>query len=189
MRLRAEVTALRKFTNAAAGAIPAGAPAPAAGATGAVVEAAEALRPVLSTNGPPWNYKGFATPDSTVSTMLWAMEQGRLDLLLSSGTPEAQAQIQQEFGAVNSPAEKMKVQASEITEVRPSAIFPSNENEAYFSMVINKPTQQVIAEETMQIGGRTIEKGQPYTLGAQVSESVVKLQKIGNEWKFAGKVK
>lgn len=185
MRLRAEVTALRKLTNAAAGGIPAPkepqAPAPA-------VAAAPEAPPVLSTNVPPWNYRGFARPDDTASTMVWAMEQGRLDLLLTSATPEAQAQIQQEYGVVNNPAEKLKADAAGIVEVKPSAIYPPTENEAYISMVINKPAQQVIAEEPIQIGGRTVERGQAYTVGAQVSESVLKLQKVGNEWKFAGKV-
>jgi len=47
----------------------------------------------MATNTPPWGYKGFARPDDTLSTMVWAMEQGRMDLLLSSATPEAQAQL------------------------------------------------------------------------------------------------
>jgi hypothetical protein len=182
MRLRAEVTALRKVTNAAAGAIPAVAPAPVVAADPALA-ASEAPRPVLATNGPPWNYKGFARPDDTLSTMVWAMEQGRLDLLLSSATPEAQAQIQQEYGS----PEKLKAQASEIAEIRPSPNHPPTENEVYMSMVMHRPAQQVTAEETIDIGGRTIEKGQPYTVGAQVSETLVKLQRVGNEWKFAGK--
>lgn len=181
MRLRAEVTALRKFTNAAAGAIPAPRAAPAM--TDIAVAAPAAAVPVMATNAAPWNYKGFAQPDDTMNTMVWAMEQGRMDLLLASATPEAQAQIQQEYGSI----EKMRAQASEITEIRPALNHAATENEVYMTMVINKPAQQGIAPEKMEIGGQTVGKGQPYSVGAQVLEAVVKLQRVGNEWKFAGK--
>jgi hypothetical protein len=190
MRLRAEVTALRKLTNTAAGAIPAGgAPAMVAAPDPTVASPAGEGGQMLVTNRPPWNYKGFARPDDTMNTMVWAMEQGRMDLLLNSATPEAQAQIQQEFGLAHSPNEKLKAQATEILEIRPSTKHPPTENEVYMSMLVQKPAQQVIAEETMDVGGgRTIEKGQPYTMSAQLSEAVVKLQRVGNEWKFAGKI-
>jgi hypothetical protein len=181
MRLRAEVTALRKFTNAAAGAIPAPRAAPAM--TEIAVATPAAAAPVMATNTPPWNYKGYAQPDDTLNTMVWAMQQGRMDLLLNSATPEAQAQIQQEYGS----AEKLKAQASEIVQIKPSANHPPTENEVYVSMVIHKPAQQIVAEEPIDIGGRTIEKGQAYTVPAQVSETLVKVQRVGNEWKFAGK--
>jgi len=181
MRLRAEVTALRKFTNAAAGAIPGPRAAPAM--TDIAVTAPAAAAPAMATNTPPWGYKGFARPDDTLSTMVWAMEQGRMDLLLSSATPEAQAQIQQEYGST----EKLKAQASEIVEIKPSANHPPTENEVYMSMVIHKPAQQIVAEEPVDIGGRTIEKGQAYTVAPQVTEALVKVQRVGNEWKFAGK--
>jgi hypothetical protein len=187
MRLRAEVTALRKLTNAAAGA-PAAMIATNTASAEIAAQTGDAARGAGPTNGPPWNYRGYARPEDTMATMAWAMEQGRLDLLLNSATPEGQAQIQQEYGVAHNPNEKLKAQAGEIVEVRPSTAFPSTENETYLTMVINKPAQQAVAEETMQIGGKTFERGQPYTIGAQVLESVVKLQKVGSEWKFAGKV-
>ncbi len=186
MRLRAEVTALRKYTNSLAGAVTSTSARTAAGSPPGNSPAetqAEAARPLLTTNSPPWQFKGFATPSDTLSTMVWAMEQGRMDVVLSSATSDAQAQIQQEYGSM----EKLKAQASEIAEIKPSPNHPGNENEVFLNMVIHKPGQQVIAEETIQVGGQTIEKGQPYTIGPQVSETLVKLQRVGNEWKFAGK--
>jgi len=182
MRLRAEVTALRKFTNAAAGGIPAPRAAPVM--TDLTQAAAVGPAPAMATNAPPWDFKGYAQPNDTLNTMVWAMQQGRMDVLLNSSTPEAQAQIQQEYGS----AEKLKAQASEIVELKPSANHPPTGDEVYMSMVIHKPAQQIVAEESVDIGGRTIEKGQSYTLGPQVSEALVKLQRVGNEWKFAGKV-
>jgi hypothetical protein len=186
MRLRAEVTALRKLTNAAAGAPlrVASRPPGYADPTGLVSPATESAPMTITTNSAPFNYRGFARPEDTMSTMVWAMGEGRLDLLLSSATPEAQAQIQQEYAGS---AEKVKAQASEIVEIKPSPNHPPTENEVYMSMVVQKPEQQIVAAEPINIGGRTIEKGQPYTLGAQVSETLVKLQRVGNEWKFAGK--
>ena len=147
-----------------------------------------AAPPVLTTNGPPWNFKGYARPEDTVSTIVWAMEQGRLDLLLNSATPEAQVTLQQEYGPSSNPTEQLQRQARDIVEVRPSQNYPPTENEVYMSMVINRPEQQLIAEQKMDIGGWTVEKGQPYTIGAQNSETIVKLQRVGNDWKFGGKI-
>ena len=107
-----------------------------------------------------------------------------MDLLLGSATPEAQAQIQAEYGTID----KLQAQAREINEIRPATNYPPTENEVYMAMVISRPEQQLIAEQKMDIGGRTVEKGQAYTLGAQRSEAVVKLQRVGNDWKFAGKM-
>ena len=185
MRLRREVTELRRLTNTAAGAVPARSATAAVPPPDATLAATSAPPPVLTTNGPPWNFKGYTRPEDTMSSMVWAMEQGRMDLLLGSATPEAQVQIQAEYGTID----KLQAQAREIVEVRPAANYPPTENEVYMAMVINRPEQQLIAEQKMDIGGRTVEKGQAYTLGAQSGEAIMKLQRVGNDWKFAGKVK
>jgi hypothetical protein len=107
---------------------------------------------------------------------------------MNSATPEAQAVIQQEYGPSNNPAEQLQNQARDIVAVRPAQNYPPTENEVYMAMVTNRPEQQLIAEQKMDIGGRTVEKGQAYTLGAQSGETIVKLQRVGNDWRFAGKV-
>ena len=184
MRLRAEVTALRKFTNAAAGAVrapAAAAPVPTADATLAGTPAP----PALGTNGPPWSFKGYTSPNDTMATYIWAMEQGRMDLLMNTATPEGQTELQRRY--VNN-ADSLRAEAKKVLEVRPSTTHPPTENEVYLTVTTEDPAQQVTVKDAEAAAKAGLPVGSQYTLGAQRRETTVKLQRIGNNWQYAGAV-
>jgi hypothetical protein len=187
MRLRAEVSALRKgATTAPVSTVPL------AVATSVAdeqqISSPGALAPgMLTTNTPPWSYAGYTRPGDTITSMIWAMQQGRLDLLLQSATSEGQAELQRGLASSNA-VETMQSEATKVVEVRPSATYPSNEEEAYMTMIIEEPARQMVMEDNAQIGNQAIPAGSVYTVGAQRIEKTVKLQKVGNEWRYAGAV-
>lgn len=188
MRLRGEVTALRRATNsvASAGAARnlASVSPPAVGAS-APAPLPEAL---LTTNAPPWNNVGYARPADAMSSLIWTMQQGRMDLLLGAATPEAQQELQRGFASTSNSVERIQAEAAKIVEVRPSALYPSNDREAYMTMVIDEPAKQLVLEENAQVGNQALAAGTPYTQAAQKIETTVKLQKVGNDWRYAGRV-
>ena len=182
MRLRAEVTALRQMTNAAAQQ-PAPVPLPELRQDAAAAALPEGI---LTTNTAPWNNAGFARPADTLSTLLWAMQQGRMDVVLNTATPEGQIQLQQVYGSSTNPVEKLQADGGKVVEVRPSTAFPSNENEVYMSIVMQDTPQQITnpqSPETAQAQPRVRRPGR-----AMRREQTVKLEKVGNDWRYSGVV-
>ena len=175
MRLRAEVSELRRQTNApkaAAIARPNADLVPPEPVAAAPVGPAGEARP-------PWRNAGFAEPAAAASTMVWASETGQFETLLSAMTPEAQADLRQKIATGTATVDTLKAEAQMVAGVRPSPNHPPTENEAYFVMDF------VAAPLAGTAPGQPAQPSNP--IQGQNAQ-VVRFQKVGNQWLYAGRV-
>jgi Domain of unknown function (DUF4878) len=159
-RLRNEVQQLRKATNEVA----------------KLRQENEKLKDVRKSNAPAanptpgkqgalvpkenWAFAGYASPESTVQSAIWAVSQGDLKTFLGSLTPEMQEEIKKEWG-----------QKSE-AEIAAEGKAETQKTKGY--QIQN--TQTISPDEvvlSLQMDGK------------ETSEEMT-VKRIGTEWKLAG---
>ena len=173
MRLRAEITALRRQTNAPSAAVSR------AETNNAVIGSAAPVEQGNIEARPPWRNAGFAQPIDAASTVFWAAEQGQVEAMMSGMTPEAQAEVRQRIALGKVTPENLKLEAASIAGFRPSPNHPSTENETYLVMDVAAAPQSATA---------TAADSPQNNIPAQTHQQVVRFQKIGNQWLYAGKL-
>jgi RNA polymerase sigma factor (sigma-70 family) len=111
-----------------------------------------------------WGYAGYASPEAAAHTWTWAMSQGKVELVLESIAPEAQARFKDRLEG--SKAEELAQEIAkglklwggyDITERK-----DISENEVHLKMAMYKAD------------------------GSSVDQADYKIKKIGDLWKFAG---
>jgi RNA polymerase sigma factor (sigma-70 family) len=143
----------------------------------AIVAAGTATVAIKHTNAPgnaimakadpsPFTFAGYATPESSLQSWLWAMSQGNLKEVEAGFTPE-QAE---RFRA------KMKDKSDD--EIRSLLVAW-----AHTMVGFQISQKQIISDDEV----RLLLLVQPYPGHPHVGNDLQVLQKVGDEWKYAGK--
>jgi hypothetical protein len=107
-----------------------------------------------------WAFAGYATPDSTLQSMVWAMSQGDMKTFLAGVSPEGRAMLEKEW--------ENKTEAQIADEGRKEM-----EKTTGYHILDRKTVSNEEVELQMVMDGENhIEK--------------ISMKKYGNEWKFAG---
>lgn len=107
-----------------------------------------------------WAFAGYATPDSTLQTMVWAVSQGDMKTFLAGVSPEGRAMLENEW--------ENKTEAQIADEGRKEM-----ENKTGYHIMDRKAVSNEEVELQMVMDGENhVEK--------------ISMKKYGNEWKFAG---
>ena len=177
MRLRAEVSELRRRTNTPPQTQTKAAPpqtitTPAAGAVSAGAE--QGTNTVVTG---PWRNAGFAQPADAAQTLIWSAHAGTIETMMSAMTPEAQAELQQQIASGALSAEALKGQFTAYYALQPSPHHQSTENEAFFAG---------------QAAARPMARSQPGDPAALnipgTTQQILRFQKIGDQWLYAGRL-
>jgi RNA polymerase sigma factor (sigma-70 family) len=133
------------------------------------IRATRDSNPALSDDGQryfskeSWAFVGYAKPESTFQSVVWAMSKGDLKTMLASVSPEEQVRMEKEF-AGKSEEEIVAGNATEMEKIKGFRILknePISDDEVILTIFGDGK------EETMK----------------------VRVKRIGNEWKLAGRVK
>jgi RNA polymerase sigma factor (sigma-70 family) len=113
----------------------------------------------------PFTFAGYATPEASIQSMLWAGSQGDFDKLKAACTPEQRERFER------------KMAGKSADEIRHEAIAWAN------ALIGYKITQKdVVAEDEIHLHIHAT----PSTEGLHAGKVVVIMKKVGNEWKQAG---
>jgi RNA polymerase sigma factor (sigma-70 family) len=161
LRLRGEVGMLRQLTNNLAK-LPGQAAQQRLQAPGAATSSETASAPLEYVPRDQYAFAGYANPEAAVKSMHWIMSQGDVRSAFAMHTPEGQ--------------ENLKAQWGNRTEAEISTgIINDNDNKKVLGYRITK--QEVISHDEVVVS--------IYQEGRN-QEKKMRLQKIGNEWKYAG---
>lgn len=165
LRLRSEVGLLRRQTNELAKLREENRQLRATLAVG------EAL---LSTNSPPmtppenifpkesWAFAGYATPEAALQSFTWAMSTGDVRTFQASMSPDGQQQL------------AGKYEGKSDAEIAASMVSDMDKTSGY--RILGKDVASE-SEVTLTI-----------YIDGEATQARIKMQKIGNDWKFAGAV-
>jgi len=109
---------------------------------------------------------GYATPEAAYKSLLWARSTGNLETVLAACTPERAKSL------------RMKLQGKSDDEIRQGLIEEANHMVAY-----QLAEKEVISDSEVRLHLLV----QPYPGHPRVGNDVQDMQKIGNDWKYAGK--
>jgi RNA polymerase sigma factor (sigma-70 family) len=109
---------------------------------------------------------GYATPEAGYKSLLWAMSTGNLESVVAACTPERANGL------------KTKLQGKSDDEIRQSLIEEADHRVAY-----QLTQKEVISDSEVRLHLLV----QPYPGHPRVGNDVQDMQKIGNDWKYAGK--
>jgi hypothetical protein len=139
-----------------------------AGTSGLVVHIVQAradgAKAASRASAPP--FAGFGTPEEAMKSFIWSESTGDLDKLLSACTPEQAERFKKKIGAM--PQDEIRRRMVEEAK-----------NRANYEIT----DQEVISDQEVRLHLRT----QPYPGHPNVGNDVQVMQKIGKEWKYAGK--
>jgi hypothetical protein len=178
MRLRAEVSELRRRTNSSASQTQTTARAATTIATPdpAAVPAAADQRTNTVVTG-PWRNAGFAQPADAAQTLVWSAHAGTIDTMMSAMTPEAQAEVQQQIASGALTAEALKRQFTLVHRLEPSPQHQTTENEAFFTAHVAIPPVP-----------RTQPRDPAALTAPAGAQQIFRFQKVGDQWLYAGRV-
>ena len=111
-------------------------------------------------------FAGFATPEAALKSFVWSESTGELDKLLAACTPEQGDRF------------KKKLTGMPTNELRRRMVEEAN-NRANYTITDNED----ISDTEVRLHLRV----QPYPGHPNVGNDIQVMQKIGNEWKYAGK--
>jgi len=180
MRLRAEVSELRRKTNAPAASQAAGGNVPATPSTNAPIQAGTLQSSGQGTNAimkGPWRNAGFAQPANAAQTLIWSAHAGTVETMLSAMTPELQAETQQLIASGAQTGEDLKRWFTAIYAMRPSPQHQTTESEAFF---IGDSARSEISRA---------QPGDHSALNTTANrQQVLRFQKVSDQWLYAGRV-
>jgi RNA polymerase sigma factor (sigma-70 family) len=114
----------------------------------------------------PFSFAGYATPEAAFQSFLWALSTGNLEKALAFCSPEQTERI------------RKKLKGKSDDEIRRGLVAWAN------SMVGYQLTKkEIISDDEV----RLLLLVQPYPGHPNVGNDLQVMQKIGNEWKYAGK--
>jgi hypothetical protein len=119
-----------------------------------------------STKPAAFTQAGYATPEAAYKTLLWEMSTGNLERTLAACTPERAEGL------------KAKLQGKSDEEIRRLLIEEANHRVAY-----QLTQEEVVSESRVRLHLLV----QPYPGHPRTGNDVQEMQKIGNQWKYAGK--
>jgi RNA polymerase sigma factor (sigma-70 family) len=139
-----------------------------AGTTGLVVEIVNARADGAKTSSPTsaLAFAGFATPEAALKSFVWSESTGDLDKLLTACTPDQGERFKKRIAGM--PQNELKRHMVEEAS-----------NRANYAIT----DKEVISDTEVRLHLRV----QPYPGHPNVGNDVQVMQKIGNEWKYAGK--
>ena len=119
-----------------------------------------------SGNGQLPAFSGYATPEAALKSFIWAESTGNLDKLLAACTPEQAARM------------KAKTIGKSDEEIRRLMVEEAK----------NRANYEIVQKETMSDDEVRLQlRVQPYPGHPRAGNDIQVMQKIGNEWKYAGK--
>ncbi len=138
--------------------------------------AAESRRPAPAAAPPPadyltkesWTYAGYDTPEAALQTIAWAMTRGDTRNFLASLTPEEMARTQNGWQG--------KTEAEIATEIQNDVSGGKDGPVAGFRVLKKEALSDTEMVITLDVSG----------LPPNQSTPQMKLQRIGNQWRFAG---
>jgi RNA polymerase sigma factor (sigma-70 family) len=139
-----------------------------AGTTGLVVQFvnARADGAKTSSTASALAFAGFATPEAALKSFVWSESTGDLDKLLAACTPEQGERFKKKITGI--PPNELKQRLLEEANNRANYVITDKE---------------VISETEVRLHLRV----QPYPGHPNVGNDIQVMQKIGNDWKYAGK--
>jgi len=111
-------------------------------------------------------FAGFATPEAALKSFIWAESTGKLETLLAACSPEQAARF------------KKKIAGTPDAELRRRMLEEAKNRSNY-----EVTGKDVISDDEVRLHLRV----QPYPGHPNVGNDVQVMQKIGNEWRYAGK--
>jgi len=111
-------------------------------------------------------FAGFATPEAALKSFIWAEGTGKLETLLAACSPEQAARFKKKIAGVSEPELRRRM----LEEARNRSNYEVTDKE-------------VISDDEVRLHLRV----QPYPGHPNVGNDVQVMQKIGNEWRYAGK--
>jgi len=139
-----------------------------AGSTTVVIYSVNAQTNVAKASGNPRlpAFSGYATPEAALKSFIWSEGTGDLDKLLAACTPEQAARM------------KAKTVGQSEEEIR-RLMVEEAKNRANYEIT----EKEVMSDDEVCLHLRV----QPYPGHPNVGNDLQVMQKIGNEWKYAGK--
>jgi hypothetical protein len=121
-------------------------------------------KPSSSSRSPA--FSGYATPEAALKSFIWSEGTGNLDKLLAACTPEQAARM------------KAKTVGKSEEEIR-RLMVEEAKNRANYEIA----DKEIMSDDEVRLHLRV----QPYPGHPNVGNDVQVMQKIGAEWKYAGK--
>jgi RNA polymerase sigma factor (sigma-70 family) len=139
-----------------------------AGTAGIVIQTVNAQSDVgkASSKSTAFTMAGYATPEAALKSFIWSESTGNLDKLLAACTPEQAARI------------KAKTAGKSEDELRRFMVEEAKNRVNY-----EIAQKEIISADEVRLHLRV----QPYPGHPRVGYDVQVMQKIGDEWKYAGK--
>jgi RNA polymerase sigma factor (sigma-70 family) len=119
-----------------------------------------------STTSPTFAFAGYSTPEAALKSFIWSESTGDLDKLLAACTPAQAARM------------RTKTTGKSEDELR-RLMLEEAKNRANYEIT----QKEVISDEEVRLHLRV----QPYPGHPNVGNDIQTMQKIGKEWKYAGK--
>ena len=111
-------------------------------------------------------FAGFATPEAALKSFVWSESTGDLDKLLAACTPEQGERFKKKLASMPS------------NELKQRMVEEAN-NRANYAIT----DKEVVSDTEVRLHLRV----QPYPGHPNIGNDVQVMQKIGNNWKYAGK--
>jgi RNA polymerase sigma factor (sigma-70 family) len=115
---------------------------------------------------PAFAFAGYATPEAGFKSFIWSESTGNLDKLLAACTPEQAARM------------RTKAVGKSSDELR-SLMVQEATNRSNYELI----EKEIVADDEVRLHLQV----QPYPGHPSVGNDVQVMQKIGGEWKYAGK--
>lgn len=140
----------------------------AAGTSTIVIQTVKAQTNALKASGKPstFTFAGYATPEAALKSFIWSESTGNLDKLLAACTPSQAARM------------KKKTAGKSEDELR-TLMVEEAKNRANYEIT----QKEAVSDDEVRLHLRV----QPYPGHPGVGNDVQVMQKIGDEWKYAGK--
>ncbi len=119
-----------------------------------------------STKSAAFAQAGYATPEAGYKTLLWEMSSGNMERTLAACTPDRAEGL------------RAKLQGKSDEEIRRLLVEEANHRVAY-----QVTQEEVVSESKVRLHLLV----QPYPGHPRAGNDVQEMQKIGNQWKYAGK--
>jgi RNA polymerase sigma factor (sigma-70 family) len=111
-------------------------------------------------------FAGFATPEAALKSFIWAEGTGKLETLLAACTPQQAARFKQKIAGVPEPELRRR-------------LMEEAKNRSDYEVT----GKDIISDDEVRLHLQV----QPYPGHPKVGNDVQVMQKIGNDWKYAGK--
>jgi RNA polymerase sigma factor (sigma-70 family) len=111
-------------------------------------------------------FAGFATPEAAYKSFIWAENTGKLETVLAACSPEQAARF------------KKKIAGTPDAELRRRVLEEARNRSNY-----EVTDKEIVSDDEVRLHLRV----QPYPGHPNVGNDIQVMQKIGNEWRYAGK--